>query len=289
MHAAAGQGTIAILSGAGLLPVRIAEAVRRQGGRPVVVAIAGEADPGAFPRTDIHVLHWGEIGRLTRLLKESGCGEAVFAGTIANRPDLTNVRPDLGALKLLPRVLGLIGAGDDRLLRAVADLFAEQGVNLVSPLDVAPELGVPVGLLAGRKPGPKSTQELALAARAARMLGGLDIGQAAVAAGARVVAVEGAEGTDALLGRVAELRRAGRIPAQGGVLVKCMKPNQDRRLDVPAIGAATAENARAAGLDGVGLEAGGAILVGRDETMAAFRDAGLFLVGLEPADLAGDG
>lgn len=289
MHAAAEQKAIAIVSGAGLLPVRIAEAVRRQGARPVVVAVAGEADPSAFPQADLHVLHWGEVGRLTRLLEESGCREAVFAGTIGRRPEIGSVRPDLGALRLLPRVLGLIGAGDDRLLRAVAELFAEQGVTLVSPLDVAPELGVPAGLLAGRTLGPKSAEELALAARAARSLGALDIGQAAVAAGGRVVAVEGAEGTDALLQRIGDLRRAGRIPPRGGVLVKCMKPNQDRRLDVPAIGAATAENARAAGLDGVGVEAGGAVLVGRDETIAAFRQAGLFLVGIDPAASAGDG
>ena len=288
MHAAAGQREIAILSGAGLLPVKIAEAVRRQGGRSVVVAIAGEADPAAFPTADLHVLHWGEIGRLTRLLEESGCRQAVFAGTIGRRPDLGSVRPDLGALKLLPRVVGLLGAGDDRLLRAVAELFAEQGVTLVSPLVIAPELGVGLGLLAGRKLGPRSAEELVLAARAARSLGALDIGQAAVAAGGRVVAVEGAEGTDGLLERIGELRRKGRIPQRGGVLVKCMKPHQDRRLDVPAIGALTAKNARAASLDGVGLESGGAILVGRDETLGAFRQAGLFLVGLEPAVFAGN-
>lgn len=288
MHTTAGQKAIAILSGAGLLPVKLAEAIQSQGGRPVVVAIAGEADPDAFPDTDVHVLHWGEVGRLTRLLNETGCREAVFAGTIARRPELGSLRPDLGALKLLPRILGLMGGGDDRVLRAVAQLFDEHGVRLVSPLQVAPQLGVPPGLLAGRPPGPRSAEELALALRAARSLGALDIGQAAVAAGGRVVAVEGAEGTDALLERVGELRRAGRIPAKGGVLVKCMKPSQDPRLDVPAIGAATAETARAAGLDGVGAQAGGAILVGREETLDTFREAGLFLVGLEAAS-AGDG
>jgi len=289
MHNAAGQRAIAILSGSGLLPVKLAEVVQGQGGRPVVVAIAGEADRAAFPDADVHVVHWGEVGRLTRLLDETGCRQAVFAGTVVKRPELASLRPDLGAIRLLPRILGLMGGGDDRVLRAVADLFAEHGVELVSPLDVAPELGVEPGLLAGRAPGGRGAEELALAARAVRSLGALDIGQAAVASGGRVVAVEGAEGTDALLARVAELRRAGRIPAKGGVLVKCMKPRQDRRLDVPAIGAATAATAREAGLDGVGAEAGGAILVGREETLAAFRQAGLFLVGLDAADSAGDG
>ena len=67
------------------------------------------------------------------------------------------------------------------------------------------------------------------------------------------------------------------------MLVKCMKPQQDGRLDLPTIGPHTAEKAAAAGLAGVAAEAGRAILVGREETIAAFRRAGLFLAGLKPA------
>jgi len=94
------------------------------------------------------------------------------------------------------------------------------------------------------------------------------------------VAVEGAEGTDGLLDRVGELRRSGRIPARGGVLVKCMKLRQDPRLDLPTIGPVTARAAALADLSGVAVEAGRALLAGRCETIAAFGEAGLFLLGL---------
>ena len=56
---------------------------------------------------------------------------------------------------------------------------------------------------------------------------------------------------------------------------------QDGRHDLPTIGPATAERAKRAGLAGVAAEAGRAILVGRDETIEAFRRAGLFLAGLD--------
>ena len=61
-----------------------------------------------------------------------------------------------------------------------------------------------------------------LALEATDKLGELDIGQAAVAVGGRVVALEGAEGTDAMLERCAVLRSNGRIRSKGaaGVLVK---------------------------------------------------------------------
>jgi DUF1009 family protein len=103
-----------------------------------------------------------------------------------------------------------------------------------------------------------------------------------VAVGGRTVAVEDAKGTDALLERVALLRRAGTIPRSGGVLVKCLKPVQDGRHDLPTIGPKTAEMAKQASLAGVAAEAGRAILVGREETLEAFRNVGLFLVGLKP-------
>ena len=61
-----------------------------------------------------------------------------------------------------------------------------------------------------------------------------------------VIAVEGAEGTDALV--------AGH--RSGGILFKAPKPGQDRRIDLPVIGTETARRAVAAGLDGLVIGAG---------------------------------
>jgi UDP-2,3-diacylglucosamine hydrolase len=97
-----------------------------------------------------------------------------------------------------------------------------------------------------------------------------------------VLAVEAAEGTDAMLARCASLARPGR----GGVLVKLVKPGQDRRTDLPTIGAETLRGAGEAGLRGVAFEAGGAILAGRDAAIAAADETGLFLLGLGPDDLS---
>jgi DUF1009 family protein len=278
----AGQ-PVAVLAGGGALPPLVAAAAAAHGRVPVVFAIAGEAEPASFAAGPVHAIRWGEVGRLFRLIDESGCREAVFVGSIARRPDFAAMRPDLGAVKLLPRILQLLRGGDDSVLKAVAAILEERGVKLVSPLALAPALVLPSGLAAG-KASPEANDEIAKAAEAARLIGRLDIGQAAVAVGRRVVAVEDAGGTDALLERVAALRRGGRIAKAGGVLVKCMKPQQDPRLDVPTIGPATAEAALRAGLHGVAGEAGRTLLAGRDETLEAFRRAGLFLFGIPGAD-----
>ncbi len=100
----------------------------------------------------------------------------------------------------------------------------------------------------------------------------MDVGQGAIAAGGRVVALEGAEGTDQMIERVYALRQAGRIPKRGGVLVKMAKPRQDERADLPAIGVSTVENAARAGLSGIAIEAGRTFILGLGETMAAANE-----------------
>ncbi len=94
-----------------------------------------------------------------------------------------------------------------------------------------------------------------------------------------VLAVEAIEGTDAMLARAAALRRDG----FGGVLVKLVKPGQDRRADLPTIGPETVRNAAAAGLRGLAFEARATILADREACLAAADAAGLFLIGLDPA------
>ena len=63
------------------------------------------------------------------------------------------------------------------------------------------------------------------------------------------------------------------------MLFKGPKPGQDWRVDLPSLGSATIAAASAAGLAGIAFRAGGVLLLGRDETVAAADAAGLFLWG----------
>jgi DUF1009 family protein len=281
MSRSAGEYRVAILAGGGELPQLVAAAALRAGRAPVVFAIAGEADPDAFAPAPVHVVRWGEIGRLFRLAEENGCREAVLIGSIRNRPDYRALRPDFRAVKLIPRILKLMSGRDASLLAGIAAIIEENGVSVVSPLSIAPDLAVTEGTLTGEV-SAQAAADINAARKAALEVGGRDIAQGAVAVGGGVAAVEDDKGTDALLDRVARLRREGEILHAGGVLVKCLKPMQDGRHDLPTIGPRTAEKAAAAGLVGVAAEAGRAILVGREQTIGAFRRAGLFLAGLKP-------
>jgi DUF1009 family protein len=203
----------------------------------------------------------------------------VIAGGV-RRPDLWKLRPDWGFFLSLPKILEMMAGGDDSVLSRVVRFFEAKGIVVRGAHEVAPGLlvlGGPAGALPLDRQG-LADAELGFAVRAA--LGALDAGQAVVTGGGSVLAIEGAEGTDAMLRRVADLRGARAGAAPGGVLAKGPKPGQELRVDMPTIGPRTIEGAAVAGLAGVALEAGAVLLLDRAEAIAAADACGIAIEGL---------
>ncbi|MEQ8375428.1 MAG: UDP-2,3-diacylglucosamine diphosphatase LpxI [Roseibium aggregatum] len=273
---------LALIAGNGSLPCQIAEALNGAGREFRIIAIKGEADERTRAQADTE-LGWGEIGRLYKFLKKTGCRDVLLIGGVSKRPDFTSILGDLGTLKRLPTIIRALAGGDDSLLTKVIRLFEVEGYRVVGIKDVAPQLLASSGVLGKVQPNQGDWRDAELALRATEKLGELDIGQAAIAVGGRVVALEGAEGTDAMLQRCAELKRIGRIRSKGraGVLVKTAKPNQDLRVDLPTVGPMTIDLAAAAGLAGIAVEASGALIAEKEETLKKADNAGLFVIGIE--------
>jgi DUF1009 family protein len=218
---------------------------------------------------------------LTRLLRTENCRDLAFIGTLI-RPALSEVRMDWGTLKVLPRVWAAFRGGDDHLLSSVGRLLEKEGFRLVGVKDLTPELLMPVGCLTRATPDRDAERDVAKGCDVLRALGPFDIGQAVVVIDGHVVGVEGIEGTDALLARIAQLRAEGRIRAKAkrGVLVKMPKRGQDLRFDLPTTGLQTVEGVIAAGLAGLATVAGHTIVADPQPMVEAADRAGVFVTGL---------
>jgi UDP-2,3-diacylglucosamine hydrolase len=272
---------LAILCGSGAFPLEVAAEARRAGREPILIGVIGSTDAAieAFP----HVwLRMGEVGKLFAALKERAIGEMAMIGAIT-RPEFADLRLDWGAVKRAAELAQLFRRGDNGLLVGLAAIFEREGVRIVGAHEVAPRLMAPAGLLGARPVSPDDQSDIALGARLLDALSGFDAGQGAVVADGRVLAIEAAEGTDAMLARVAALRSSGRLRHRGpaGVLVKAPKRGQDLRLDMPAIGPQTIEGALGAELRGVALAAGRVLVVEREACARAADAAGLFVTGFE--------
>jgi len=214
--------------------------------------------------------------------RKAGCRDLVLIGSLV-RPYLWTTIPDIGALRVLPELVRLYRGGDDQLLRGIAAIFEREGFRLLAAQDVAPELLMPPGTLGSRAPGEDDLADIAVACQAIAALGPYDVGQGMVIGQRRIVAVEGAEGTDGMLERCAAMLDGGRLrwPRGNGILVKSPKPGQDRRVDLPAIGPATVEKAAAAGLRGIAVVAGSTLVVDMQEVIRTADRLGLFVVGVD--------
>lgn len=267
---------IGILAGGGRLPLEIARSIERRGRNPVLVLLDGEADAD-FSAFEVTTVNWGQIGRMIRVFKAAGCREMLFAGRV-RRPDLGRIKPDAGFFLALPTVVGLMSAGgDDGVLRGVIGYFEKHGLRVVGPADVAPELVAGAGPLGAVIPSDAAHGDIALGFTVVSALGPFDVGQGVVIANGRVIALEGAEGTDAMLRRVIEAR--GGRTGLNGVLVKRSKPGQELRVDLPAIGPDTVRSVADAGLEGIAIQAGRTLLIDAPELIRRADDHGVFVLG----------
>jgi len=275
---------LVIVAAGGSLPFEVADAATKAGRRILVVALEGDVDPrlSQFPMQRVK---WGQVGRIESLIAEIGARELVFIGAIDKRPDFSSIGVDLGTLKLMPFILRSLVGGDDTVLSNLVSFFEQRGVRVVGAHEVAPSLVAVAGQVAGPRINSAAMAEVRVAMEAARSIGALDIGQAAVALGSRVVALEAAEGTDAMIERVAGLKQSGRVKWSGraGVLAKRSKPQQDLRMDMPAIGPRTVAAVARAGLAGIVIEAGRVLIADRAATVAEAERTGTFIFAMGEA------
>jgi len=271
---------LGLIAGGGGLPLEVARACTIAERPLFVVRLRGFADKEMldFPGGESGI---AEMGRSIKLLKQAGCEAVCFAGQV-NRPDFANLKPDLRGLAALPGAIAAASRGDDELLRYLMSEFERDGFVVEGADQVVAGLAIGAGPLGRLSPTEAHDLDIQTALRAARALGDLDIGQAAVSARGLVLAMEAAEGTAALLARVADLPAAlrGTSGEPLGVLAKAPKSRQDRRIDLPTIGVDTITAAAAAGLAGIVGEVGGLLVVDQAATVRMADDLGLFIVGL---------
>jgi DUF1009 family protein len=271
---------LGIIAAGGAIPRAVAEAVLAMGRAVHVVALSGQADPAMerFPHDWVRI---GQVGHIISALKKAGCRDVVIVGSL-RRPNLWRAGVDWGLIRHFPTIWGLTRGGDDSILRRVVRFFEAQGFTVRGAHEFVPSLLAPSGAFGAVRPTAEHENDIARGFALLRATAPFDVGQAAVVARGYALAIEAAEGTDAMLKRCGELRQWGR-KGRSGVLVKAPKAGQEMRVDMPAIGAHTVENVAAAGLAGIAVASGQVIIADLEETVRLADKHGVFVVGIDTA------
>lgn len=262
---------IALVAGAGLLPGLVVEAAMAIGDEVCVFALTPQSLPtGVRVRAE----QIGDPRALIGAIREERPTDLVLAGAVsipeAQRLAIASALDD-----------GSSATGDIALSGLAERLQNLTGARIVGVHELLPHLLASAGPLAGQ---PLDADRLAVArfARdAARAVGRLDLGQAVVTTGTRILAAEDVAGTDALLRRVAEYRASGIVGDAALVLGKAAKPQQPLFVDLPAIGPITVSNAAAAGIALIAIEAGRTLVLDVHELRRRADAAGVSVVALD--------
>lgn len=265
---------LAVVAGAGALAPQVIEAALAAGDTVRAFCLSPLDLPVAVDRQPASI---EEPAALLAAIREFGATHLVLAGAV--------ILTDADRTRLLA-VLGGEGqpTGDAALSNLAVRLQELTGAALIGPHQIAPDLLAGAGQLAGPVATTLQLMSGRIALRAARQVGAMDLGQAAVVAGARVVAVEDVAGTDDLVARVARHRAAGLIgnsPDMPIVLAKACKPQQPLFVDLPAIGPETVTGAARAGIGVIAVETGRTLLLQRAELVTTADALGIAIVGLK--------
>lgn len=272
MPAPARAPKLGIIAGGGALPGLLVSACQAGNRDHYILGLTGFADNAALPHPADIWVKLGEVGKAFEALRAAGVGEVVMAGAV-QRPKFSELITDFKGAAMLARIAGRAALGDDSLLSAVVGEIESEGFRVVGADSILFELLAPAGVMGRHAPGAYQG-DIAVGFAAAKAHGRADAGQAVVVKDGKIIAAEAADGTDAMLGRVA-----------GGVLVKVKKPQQERRVDLPTVGPTTVRNAIAAGLSGIAVEAGHTFMLDRARMVAMADEAGLFIVGVSDGSL----
>ena len=266
---------LGMIAGSGMMPVEIINHCNKTGREIFVVGI----EPFAKVEELIEAPHIfakiGEAGKMLKTMKQQGVHEIVFAGGI-KRPSFKELIPDWKGAKMMAK-LALNKLSDNNLFLVIIEEIEQNGFKFVGIEDVVPEMLFSEGVYGKIKPSADDMDDIRRGITISKALGSVDVGQSVVVQEGMALAVEAIEGTDMMLARAAVLKKKGKAP----VMIKTLKPGQDKRVDMPAIGLQTIEQLKKYGMKGIAVEAGGILLIERNAVIKMANEAGIFIIGIK--------
>ena len=266
---------LGMIAGSGMMPVEIIKHCNSIGREIFVVGLDPYAKEEELKEVPHIFAKMGEVGKMLKTLSKNDVHDIVLAGGI-KRPSFKELIPDWEGAKLMAK-LAIKKMSDDNLFRAVMDEIERHGFKVVGIEEVVPEMLFTEGIYGKMKPSAEDMDDIQRGVTVAKALGAVDVGQAVVVQEGMVLAVEAIEGTDMMLSRAATVKKQGKAP----VMVKVLKPGQDMRVDLPAIGLQTIEQLKKYGIKGIAVEAGGILLIEREAVIKMADEEEIFIIGMK--------
>ena len=267
-------GDLALVAGEGSLPLEIVRSLKKRGAEMPKVYLLGVnvEDYAAEGVSAQRVNNPMAVALLLMKMRLQGVRRMMMAGTFPKRNIYAEEKMDSGAKNILSQVKD---RNDHSLLAGVVSYLEKFGISVVSYEDIIPDMFAWEGHIGGPAPTQEQLNDSEYGLAVLRKLLPLSFGQSIVVSNRAVVAVEAMEGTDQMIRRAASLSRRG-------ILLKGMRADQDRRYDLPVVGAETLRSMSQSGLSGLFVQAGSVLLLDREKFLQEAEELQISVTGVAP-------
>lgn len=257
---------LGLIAGKGELPRIVCKTAQERGIPVVAVTFEEDVLQNLQGLADVHLHPLGKAGKTIKLFKDSGAKKIVFIGKFEKRLAFSDLALDATGMKIMAK---MATKSDSSFMLTIIEEFETRGLEVEKQTDWLPGLLPEKGILGKRRPSTQVTDDFDFGFKICRELADKDIGQTVIVKEGVVVAVEAVEGTDAAIDR------GCRLAGKGAVMVKCSRPNQDFRFDIPSVGVNTVQKLAEHKAAGLAVEAGRTVAVNMPEVVSICDRAGI--------------
>lgn len=214
----------------------------------------------------------GEVGNIVKYFLLNGVKEIIMLGKVEKDMMFKKLKLDRYGEEVLKKLPDM---KDETLLFAVVAFFRLNGLKVLPQNYLLKNMMFKNICYTEIKPTKEQMNTIKIGIESAKALSEVDAGQTVVCKDSSVVALEGIEGTDKTI------KRGGDLAGIGTIIVKMSRPQQDMRIDIPAIGIETIKRAVEVKAKGIVGEASKMLFLDQEEAIKLANENNMFILGVK--------
>lgn len=261
---------IGVIVGNGKLPLYFLDEAEEKKLEIYPIGLFDTIEPEIKEHKNFKMFNIGEAGAIMTHLIKHDIKKLIMLGKVEKDIIFKEMKLDEIGEALLKK---LPDRKDETLLFGIILFFRINGVKVLPQTYLLKNMMFKKRCYTNSKPTKDEMKTIKIGKEAAKALSKVDAGQSVMCKDSSVVALEGIEGTDKTI------LRGGELAGKGTILVKMARPQQDMRVDVPAVGIGTIERLIEIGARGVVGESGRMLFLEKSKCIDLANENGLFIIG----------
>ncbi len=222
------------------------------------------------------LINFGKIISELFKLQNLGFTHVALVGKL-QRPSISDIKPDLNSIKIIPHFAKiLLKGGDNNLLDFCINYINNIGFKVLDIRKIVPENFLKAGNITKSKLSKIQKEDIKKGKMILDCISKFDIGQSLIIQSGNIIGIEAAQGTDKLiLDSQAYLKKN-----EKSILVKLAKVKQNLKADLPTIGVKTLINCTKSGISGIAYSANKTLFINKQEVLKYCNQNKIFLYGV---------